>query len=135
MYDLLQVQLLMKKSFLYYLAGAAISMAYESIQKKIGSVALHVAVGGISRGKTNCAQVCIAAAGNYPSGCHLYITESAARSYMKGGVPFLYDDPSNLDVLKPLLMNSFGGSKMSNKVTEFAARCSPLITLNETMHT
>lgn len=69
--------------------------------------------------------------GNYPSGSHLYMTESAARSYLKSGLPFLYDDPSNLDVLKPILMNSFGGAKISTKHKEITARCSPLITVNE----
>lgn len=114
-----------------YTAGAITSVAYRSIQKKIGSVGIPVAVGGIRRGKTNCSQVCLAAVGNYPSGCHLHLTESAARFYLTGGVPFLYDDPSSSDVLKPLLMNTFGGSKMTTKYKECSPRCAPLITVNE----
>ncbi len=115
------------------LAGAAISLAYEDVHKKVGSVGLHVAVGGISRGKTNCAQICLAAMGNYPCGSHQYLTESVARAYMANGVPFLYDDPSNMDVLKPILMNSFGGAKMTTQHGEFVARCSPLITANDAL--
>lgn len=112
-------------------AGAIISVAYRMIQQKIGSVAVHVAVGGVSKGKTNCSQVCLAAVGNYPSGCHMQLTECAARSYLSNGIPFLYDDPSNIEVLKPLLMNSFGGSKISTTFKESSPKCSPLVTVNE----
>ena len=79
-------------------------------------MAIHVAVGGISRGKSLCAKLAIASAGNYPSSYCIHLTESKARSHLNGALPFPYDDdPSKIDVLKPLLMNSFGGAKMSAK--------------------
>ena len=115
------------------IAGTTISLDYEAVQAKVGAVGIHVAVGGIGRGKTNCAQICLAATGNYPSGCHVYMTESAARGYMGNAVPFIYDDPSNLEVLKPILMNSFGGCKISTKTKEVRARCAPLVTANESI--
>ena len=118
--------------FLYCTAaGAMESMMYENIQKRIGSVAIHVAVGKISMGKSNCAQIVLSAIGNYPGGYNIHLTDSMARAYLKGALPFVYDDPQNLDVLKPLLMNSFGGAKMSTRISESFARCSPIVTANE----
>ena len=95
------------------------------------SVGIHVAVSSISRGKTNCAKVALAAVGNYPKGYTIYLTDSLALSYLGGAVPFVYDDPSSDRVLKPLLMNSFGGAEMGTQRQQFVARCSPIITANE----
>ena len=106
-------------------------MMHSTILKRFGSLAMHVAVGGISRGKSLCAKLAIASAGNYPSGYCIHLTESKARSHLSGALPFLYDDPSKIDVLKPLLMNSFGGAKMSSKREDLVARCVPLVTANE----
>ena len=57
--------------------------------------------------------------------------DSLARSYLGGALPFVYDDPSSDRVLKPLLMNSFGGAEMGTQRQQFVARCSPIITANE----
>lgn len=92
---------------------------------------IHVAVGRISMGKSNCAQIVLSAVGNYPGGYTIHLTDSIARSLLKGALPFVYDDPQNLDVLKPLLMNSFGGAKMSTQHGESVARCSPIVTANQ----
>ena len=106
-------------------------MHYESILARCGSVGIVVATSAISRGKTNCAKLAIAMCGNYPKGCVGYLTDSMARSLLSGALPFLYDDPSNDTVLKPLLMNSFGGLEMGTRRAQFAARCSPIVTCNE----
>ena len=111
--------------------AAIISMHYEGIQKRVGSVGVHVAVGAISRGKSNCAKVALAVTGNYPKGYAIYLMDSMARSYLSGALGFVYDDPSTDAVLKPLLMNSFGGAEMSTQRHQFVARCSPIITANE----
>lgn len=60
-----------------------------------------------------------------------YLTESMARGYLSGALPFLYDDPSSDVVLKPLLMHSFGGVEMGTRRAQFSARCSPIVTCNE----
>lgn len=106
-------------------------MVYESLLKRCGSVAIPIAFSKISRGKSNCSKVAIAACGNYPKGCTIHLTESHARSYLSNGLPFLYNDPSNDSVLKPLLMNSFGGAEMGTSRSQFSARCSPIVTVNE----
>lgn len=108
-----------------------LSMMHSTILKRFGSLAMHVAVGGISRGKSLCAKVAIACVGNYPSGYCIHLTESKARSHLSGALPFLYDDLSKVDVLKPLLMNAFGGAKMSTRREDLVARCVPLVTANE----
>ena len=54
-----------------------------------------------------------------------------ARGHLSGALPFLYDDPSSDTVLKPLLMNSFGGTEIGTRRAQYAARCSPIVTCNE----
>ena len=54
-----------------------------------------------------------------------------ARCYLSGALPFVYDDPSNDSVLKPLLMNSFGGTEIGTRRVQFSARCTPIVTCNE----
>ena len=106
-------------------------MMHPTIVKRFGSLAMHVAVGGISRGKSLCAKLSVAAVGNYPTGYCIHLTESKARSHLSRALPFLYDDPSKIDVMKPLLMNSFGAAKMSTKCEDLVARCVPLVTAND----
>ena len=116
--------------FLHVGAGI-ISLRYEAIQARCGSVGIAVASSSISRGKSICAKIAIATCGNYPKGCTGYLSESMARSHLSGALPFLYDDPSTDAVLKPLLMHSFGGQEMGTRRAQFSARCSPLVTCNE----
>ena len=52
-----------------------------------------------------------------------YLTDSMARGYLSGALPFLYDDPSNDTVLKPLLMNSFGGTEMGSVFSPVYSNC------------
>ena len=106
-------------------------MFSETMQRRFGSVGIHLAVSSISRGKSNCAKVAIAVAGNYPKGVVSHLTDSTARSYLSGALPFLYDDPSCDNVLKPMLMNSFSGAEMSTQKQQFSARCCPIVTANE----
>jgi len=106
-------------------------MHYESVLARCGSVGIAVATSPISMGKTNCAKVAVAMCGNYPKGCSGYLTDSMARGHLSGALPFLYDDPSTDSVLKPLLMNSFGGTEIGTRKVQYSARCSPIITCNE----
>lgn len=106
-------------------------MHYEAMIARCGSVGIAVATSPISRGKTNCAKVAVAMCGNYPKGCTGYLTDSMARGHLSGALPFLYDDPSTDTVLKPLLMNSFGGTEIGTRRAQYSARCSPIVTCNE----
>ncbi|SMN00754.1 hypothetical protein SPONL_1543 [uncultured Candidatus Thioglobus sp.] len=111
--------------------SAMMSMQYEPMVSRYGSLPIAVASSSISRGKSNCGKVAIAACGNYPKGYTCYLTDSMARGHLSGGVPFLYDDPSMDSVLKPLLMHSFGGGEMGTRKIQFSARCTPIVTCNE----
>lgn len=106
-------------------------MQYEVIIGRFGSVAIAIATSTISRGKSNCGKLAVAACGNFPKGCTGYLTDSMARGHLSGALPFLYDDPSSDSVLKPLLMNSFGGAEIGTRRSQFSARCTPIITCNE----
>ncbi len=106
-------------------------MFSEAMQSRFGAVAIHLAVSPISRGKSNCGKVAVAMVGNFPKGVVGHLTDSAARSYLSGALPFLYDDPTRDDVLKPLLMNSFSAAEMSTQRQKFNARCVPIVTCNE----
>ena len=107
--------------FSYYMFNRC-SLQYDAMLQRFQSIGIHVAVSSISRGKTNCAKVALAAVGNYPKGYTIYLTDSLARSYLGGALPFVYDDPSSDRVLKPLLMNSFGGAEMGTQRQQFVAR-------------
>ena len=113
------------------LGSAIISMMYDEVIRRVGSVAIPIAYSSISRGKSNCSKVAIALCGNFPKGYTIHLTESHARSYLSGGLPFLYDDPSSDAVLKPLLMNAFSGAEMGTSKKQSVAHCSPLVTANE----
>ena len=106
-------------------------MMYSTVMERFQSVAIHMAVSAVSRGKSNCAKLAIAAVGNFPSGYTVHLTKSMSRSYLGGGLPFLYDDPSNVDVLKEMLIDAFGGARMSDQHKDQTANCTPLITANE----
>ena len=75
---------------------------------------VHVAVSAISRGKSNCAKVALALTGNYPKGYAIYLTAWLVPTSVEF-LAFIYDDPSTDAVLKPLLINSFGGAEMSTQ--------------------
>ena len=111
--------------------AAVIFLMYETVQSRFGAVAIHVAVGPISRGKSNCAKLAVAMVGNFPKGVVSYLTESAARSYLSGAQPFVYDDPTTDVVLKPLLMNSFGAAELITQRKMINVRCTPIVTCNE----
>ena len=70
---------------------------------RCGSVGVPVATSSISHGKTNLAKLAVGVCGNYLEGCLTYLTDSVARGHLSGVLPFLYDDPNDDLVLKPLL--------------------------------
>ena len=106
-------------------------MHHEVMLSLCGSVGVPMATSSISRGKTNLAKLAVGVCGNYPKGCLTYLTDSMARGHLSGALPFLYDDPSDDTVLKPLLMNAFGGTDIGTRRAQFTPRCTPLITCNE----
>lgn len=59
------------------IAGAAIiSLFYESVQKRLGSVGIHIAYGGISRGKTTAAKIALAVCCNLQKGYTISLSVS-----------------------------------------------------------
>lgn len=113
-------------------AGAAvISLFYEEVYTWCGNVAIHMAYGGVSHGKTNAIKIALAASANYPAGYTTYLSESTARHYLASAMPFGYDDPSSVDILRQLLINAFGGATMGHEHGMLRARCVPLITANQ----
>lgn len=113
-----------------FIGGAVISLFYESTLRICGSVAVHIAYGDISRGKTNAAKVALAAACNLEKGFQTYLSDSIARHHLGGALPFVFDDPSDNSVLKQMLINAFGGAEMATQRSHFSSRCVPLITAN-----
>ncbi len=96
-----------------------------------GSVAIHIAYGDVSRGKSNAVKLALAACCNYLKGYLTRLSESMARRFLSGALPFAYDDPGNDELVKQLLINAFGGAGMGTEHSQFHARCTPLITANE----
>ena len=111
--------------------SAIISMHYPTVMRRCGSVGIPLAFGPISRGKTIMAKLAVAMCGNYPKGYTCYLSPSMARSHLSGGLPFIFDDPDNDFVIKSLLTNAFGGAEMGTQRSQFSARCTPLVTVNE----
>ena len=94
-----------------YTAGGVLSLNYEGILTRFGALAVYLAIGEVSRGKSIAAKLVVAACCNYPRGYLQMLTVSLAKDLLRGGLPFAFDDPDNDEILKPLLMNSFGGQK------------------------
>ena len=118
-------------TFSDYDAGAAVlALFFESLLKMCGNVAIHIAYGEISRGKSNAVRIALAAACNLRKGFQTYLSESIARHHLGGALPFAFDDPSDTRVLKQLLINAFGGAEMATQRHHFSARCNPIITAN-----
>ena len=111
--------------------SAIISMNHEMMVSRCGSVGVAVATSTISQGKTNLARLAVGCCGNYPKGCLTYMTDSMARVHLSGALPFLYDDPDDDTMLKPLLMNAFSGTEIETRQAQFTPRCTPIITCNE----
>lgn len=118
-------------SVFHYIGGAVLSLFYEKLQALTGSAAIHIAVGGVSKGKSIALKLVLAACCNFPNGYQTCLSESMARRFLSGGLPFGYDDPGNDDIVKQMLINSFGGAGMVNEHNQMKASCTPLITANE----
>ena len=93
-------------------------MFTEAVQGCFGAGGIHNIVSSISQEKRHCAKVAIAMASNFPKGVVSHLTDSATRSYLSGTLPYHFCS----DVLKPLLMNSFGAEEMSTQCQTFSAR-------------
>ena len=111
-----------------FIGAGVISLFYESMQRRFGSVGIHVAFGPISRGKSNATKIALAACCSYPKGYTSDLSDSLAR--LQGAIPFVYDDHSNEKLIKDLLMNAFGGAEMGTSRGQSAARCAPIVTAN-----
>ena len=78
-------------------------------------------------------KIALAAAVNFPrpAGYTTYLSESTYRHYLASVMPFGYDDPSNADVLRQILINAFGGATIGHEHGMLRAHCVPLIPANQ----
>ena len=72
---------------------------------------IPIAFGRVNRGKSAAAKLAVAACGN-PKGVYTDVTLPVLKDLLKGGVPFVYDDPCNTTFLRTLLIDAFGGAEM-----------------------
>ena len=113
------------------IGGATLSLFYESIQKRCGSVAIPIVFGNISTGKSNMLRMAVAMCNNLERGFTSHSTESSGRHKLGGSLPFVYDDPSNCETkFKQLLVEAFGGATMENQRENISAHCVPIISAN-----
>lgn len=98
--------------------------------QKYSSVFIPVAYGETNRGKTKAAEIAVRAAGQSQP-CYSAMTDALMKKLLWGGLPFVYDDPSKLDVMKETVMRAFGGGMMGPTTQAMPARCVPLICVNE----
>ena len=76
-----------------YAAEVIISLFYDSIQKRCGSVAVCIAYGHVSGGKSLSVKMALAVCANLEKGYVTYISESSGRKKLGSGLPFAIDDP------------------------------------------
>ncbi len=104
------------KTTLACTGGAIISLFYESVQKRCGNVAICIAYGPVSGGKSNAVKVALSACGSLESGYLTYLSESSARKKLGSSMPFAYDDPNTTDdKFKSMLITAFGGAGVENQ--------------------
>ena len=115
---------------IFSLASSVISLQYQLFTNRFGSVWIPIAFGRVNRCKSAAAKLAVAACGN-PKSVYTDVTLAVLKDLLKGGVPFVYDDPSNTTFLRTLLIDAFGGAEMGTRHNQFSARCVPLVTVNE----
>ncbi len=115
----------------YFLAGAILSLHYESLYKRCGSVAVPVVYGHHSRGKSNFMKIALGVCGNLEKGLTTYLSPSSSRTRIAGSLPFAYDDPSASEAkFKQMIIECFGGASVENARHQMVAHCVPLISAN-----
>ena len=92
---------------LFYTLYTASSVC-EGLIQKYSSVFIPVAYGGINRGKTKGAEIAVRAAGQFKP-IYSSTTDALMKHLLWAGLPFVYDDPSKLDIFKETIMKAFGG--------------------------
>ena len=113
-------------------AEAIISLFYEGIQKRCGSVAVCIAYGHVSGGKSNAVKMALALCANLERGYLTYISESSGRKKLGCGLPFAIDDPTKShEKFKEMLIQAFGGATMENEKGVVVPKCVPLVTANQ----
>ena len=90
-----------------YTASSVSSLFYEGLIQKYTSVFIPVAYGGINRGKTKGAEIAVRAAGQFEP-IYSSMTNALMKHLLWAGLPFVYDDPSKLDIFKETIMRAFG---------------------------
>ena len=95
-------------------------------------MAVCIAYGHVSGGKSNSVKMAVAVCANLEKGYVTYISESSGRKKLGSGLPFAIDDPSkSQDKFKEMLIQTYGGATMENEKGVITPKCVPLITANE----
>ena len=81
-------------------------------------------------GENNRSEVCVAAVGRQ-EGTIEDITDVQLHRILWAGLPFVYDDPSNVKQLKPLLMKAFGRGVIGSSKMATGSRTVPVICAND----
>ena len=113
--------------------GAVISLFYEGIQRRCGSVAISIAYGPPSGGKTNAVRLAVTAClWKSKRSSSLPVRELSKKETWIFTSFCLCDDPSNTeDKFKRMLITAFGGGMQENQQGRVSPKCVPLITANQ----
>ena len=105
------------------------SLMYESVVKTYGNCYIPIAFGAKNRGKTVSSEVCVASVGQRGRVVK-DITDAQLNRLLWAGLPFVYDDPSDVRQLKTLLMNCFGGGIIGSAKMTSSTRTVPIVCAN-----
>ena len=105
------------------------SLIYESVVKTYGNCYIPLAFGAKNKGKTLSSEVCVAAVGQRGQVVK-DITDAQLNRMLWAGLPFVYDDPSDIKQLKTILMNCFGGGIIGSSKMTSSTRTVPIVCAN-----
>lgn len=114
----------------FYTGATVISLIYEKIVSIFGHCFIPIAYGAKNMGKTTASEVCVAAVGQQ-EGTIKDITDAQLNRMLWAGLPFVYDDPSDVKQLKPLLMKAFGGGVIGSSRMATGSRTVPVVCAND----
>ena len=112
-------------------AGATIlSLFYEKSVEMYINCFIPIAFGAKNRGKTIASEVCVSVVGQRGKPVK-DITDAELNKMLWAGLPFVYDDPSDIRQLKTILMNCFGGGILGSAKMTSSTRTVPIVCAND----
>ena len=110
--------------------STVISLMYKYVVSKYKNCHIPIAFGAKNMGKTTASDICVAAVGQQTSAIK-DITDAQVVKMLWAGLPFVYDDPSDLKQMKSMIMNAFGGGVIGSSRLAMSAGTAPLVCANE----